>query len=328
MENQTINASQPSAPKFTEPKFFTRKTKRLIFYLSIVTFPCLYFCINYIYINIESILMAFKISYVDKEAGALKEAWDFTSNFKGIFKLFQEEDFVSVTNALKIYARCWVVKILSILFAYYVYKKFLFADLFKVYLFLPSIISSVVLVTVYKELCNTIFPKWFNLNYTLLDWERSDPFTWVMVYTLYMSAGGSILMYSGTMSSINESIVESAQLDGVTPIQEFWYITLPSIWPTFTTFTVSGLATIFTTAPALQVFFGLTEPIARKVHTVGYLIFVSTQQGTLSTLGAGTNVDILTLNEVSAIGMMITIVILPISIILRKVMTKYGPSVD
>lgn len=328
MENQTINAGQPSAPQFTEPKFLTRKNKRLIFYLSIVTFPCLYFLINYVYINIESILMAFKVTVVNKEAGRLEEIWDFKSNFIGIFELFKSEEYVSIINALKIYGMCWIVNILSIMFAYYVYKKFVLADLFKIYLFLPSIISSVVLVTVYKELCNTIIPKWLGLDYTLFDWERSDPFTWVMVYTLYMSAGGSILMYSGTMSSINESVVESAQLDGVTPLQEFWYITMPLIWPTFTTFTVSGLATIFTTAPALQVFFGLTEPIAKKVHTVGYLIFVSTQQGTLSTQGSGVTIDILTLNEVSAIGAMITLCILPISIVLRKVMTKYGPSVD
>ena len=341
MNNQTENFNQAQPEVFEVPKILTRKTKRLIFYSLVVAIPVLQFIIFYVYVNIESILMAFKttelltnpvtgLNYLEETFTWNLGTDKIFANFTRIFVELEKVEYYYITNALKNYALSFCTSgILSILFSYYVYKKFMFSGLFKVMLYLPSIVSSVVLVNVYSELVNNIVPNW--LNDMAGDPEKyksfleTDPYWWVILYALFMALGGHILMYTGTMSGINESVVESAQLDGVNAIQEFWYITLPLIYPTFVTFTVTGLATVLTSNPNLHTFFGMTGAFNNGTATLGYWIFASTKE---AINGGQSDGMLLSLNEVSAIGLMITAVILPISLGLKKVMTKYGPSVD
>ncbi len=58
----------------------------------------------------------------------------------------------------------------------------------------------------------------------------------IMFYSIYVSFGPRVLVYSSAMSGISESIIESAELDGVNTWQELVHIVLPSIWSTFVTF--------------------------------------------------------------------------------------------
>ena len=130
-------------------------------------------------------------------------------------------------------------------------------------------------------------------------------------------------MYTGTMSGIDDSIVEAAELDGVNAAQEFWYITLPLIYPTFVTFFVTGLAQIFVNDLGAFTFFGDTLPFSLKVHTIGFLIFSATKKG--STLDNAAS-DVISLNQVATMGLMITMITLPTTLLVKKYMTKWGPS--
>ncbi len=329
------NEQQPVAPEVKPPRMLTRKTKRLIFYSIMVALPFIQFLIFYVYVNIDSILMAFKVTYLDEKVGTYVQYWSF-DNFIGVFTFLKLRQWKPVTNALKIYAISFCTSgIMSVFFSYYVYKKFVLSGLFKVFLYLPAMVSSVVLTLVFRILMNSVVPDMINsmtgktqqtggLGPLLME----DPFPYLMGYSIFFSLGGHILMYTGAMSGINDSVVESAQLDGVNAIQEFWYITLPMIWPTFTTFTVTGLAGIFTNQFGLHTFYGDGAP--ENVSTLGYEIFVWTKKGAI--IGAGPDVEDtrrgLLLSEISAVGFCIMAVVLPISMTLKKVMTKLGPSVD
>ncbi len=328
MNNEIANMNkQPET--YEVPKILTRKTKRLIFYILMVSLPFAQFLLFYVYVHFNSILMAFKIDTIVGDH--IETQFTFLGNFEAVVRNFKSDEYVGIINSLKNYFITFFTSgIFSVFFSYYVYKKFALSGLFKIFLYLPTIISAVILVTIYKEIIGLVIPEAINdlfydgkvVKGNFLD---SDPYTWVLVYYIFMHFGGNILMYTGAMSGINESVVESAQLDGVNAIQEFIYITLPLIYPTFVTFTVTGVAAIFTAHPNLHTFFGVTGPFDHGIHTVGYLIFASVR---LSVQGDQGGEGYLTLNQVSALGLMITAVMLPLTLLLKKYMTKWGPSTD
>lgn len=329
MEQNNVpdNMEQPTAPQYNPPKILTRKTKRLIFYSLIVALPFLQFLIFYVYVNIDSILMAFRVTKL--EQGGYVEYWDFTANFIGVYDFLVARQWKPITVAARAYLISFFTSgIFSIFFSYYVYKKFMFSGLFKVFLYLPSMVSSVVLTLVFRTICNSVIPAMYydatgQVLGPLLMTDPNQTFAMLVGYSIFFSLGGHILMYTGTMGGINESVVESAQLDGVNPIQEFIFITLPLIWPTFVTFTVTGLAGIFTNQLGLHTFFGDGAPT--ELATLGYELFVWTKKG--SVIGNSADTGLL-LSEISATGLVIMAVILPTAMGLKKLLTKLGPSVD
>lgn len=332
MNNEMTNNTQPEKV-YAAPKFLTRKTKRLIFYTLMIALPFLQFLLFYVYVHIDSFAMAFRVEMIDHN-GLLHRYYSWDENFKAVFAYLKADEYIGITNSLRNYFITFFTSgILSIFFSYYVYKKFIGSGVFKVFLYLPSIISAIILVVVYKEILNRIIPTAYNEIFglegdqamnALLNSDK-DKYTWVLAYAIFMGFGGNILMYTGAMSGINESVVESAQLDGVNAFQEFWYITLPLIYPTFVTFTITGIAAIFTGHPNLHTFFGMADPFTYKIHTLGFTIFASVREGSIITTKAG---NLLSLTQVSALGLLISAVMLPTTLILKKVMTKYGPSTD
>lgn len=329
MEQNNVpdNMEQPTAPQVQPAKFLTRKTKRLIFYISMVSLPFIQFLIFYVYVNVDSILMAFRVTYIAD--GAYAERWTLTENFAGVYEFLSSRNWQPIIVSARAYLITFSTSgIFSIFFSYYVYKKFAFYGFFKIMLYLPSMISSVVLTLVFKTICNSVIPAMYYdaTGQSIGPLLMSDPnqtFNLIVGYSIFFSLGGHILMYSGAMGGINESVVESAQLDGVTPIQEFFYITLPLIWPTFVTFTVSGLAGIFTNQLGLHPFFGESAP--DELRSLGYELFVWTKKG--STIGQDLSKGLL-MSEIAAAGFLISAVVMPIAMLLKKVLTKYGPSVD
>lgn len=52
-------------------------------------------------------------------------------------------------------------------------------------------------------------------------------------------------MYLGSMNTISDSVIESAQLEGAGFFTEFFHIVLPLCYSTIVTFLVVGIASIF-----------------------------------------------------------------------------------
>ena len=115
------------------------------------------------------------------------------------------------------------------------------------------------------------------------------------------------------MSGISESIIESAQLDGVTPFKELVLIVLPSIWSTFVTFMVSAVVGIFTNQMSLFTFYGTNADVS--LYTFGYYLYRGAKIGTSSDYP-----------YLSAMGLLLTAVALPITLFTRWSLKKFGPS--
>ena len=138
-----------------------------------------------------------------------------------------------------------------------------------------------------------------------------------------MGFGVNVLTFTSTMSGVNESLIESAQLDGATLIEELWYIILPMIYPTVTTLLIVSFSHLFTEQFHLYTLFGTS---ANEMSTVGYYLYVQAQSSALSS--SEVSGVYLSYPILSAMGLIFTAIILPSTLITRNLIEKYGPSAD
>ena len=130
------------------------------------------------------------------------------------------------------------------------------------------------------------------------------------------------------MSSINESIEEAAQVDGVNSISELFYVTLPMIMPTLTTFIVLSIAELFVDQMSLLTFYDQFGADI-KLQTVGFYLFnlaYNSEVAPTSPRNPATNKGKLSYSELSAFGVMISAIIIPISFGVRKLLNKLDPN--
>lgn len=228
--------------------------------------------IFYFVVNINSILLAFK--QYDGASGqfmwsgeTLKQMFTALHTDKGmIFRL---------VNSLIMYGVSMVVVLpLSLLFSFYIYKKKPASKFFRTMLFLPSVVSPIVLSMLFGYFVDRAIPeimlKWFGKEVDGLLAGLDTQFSTVIVYNALLGFGVQVLMYANAMSGINDSTIEAARLDGANSMQEFWHISLPSIFPTLTTFVVVGVAGLFTNQLNLLGFFNTSANV--ETQSIGYYL--------------------------------------------------------
>lgn len=156
------------ASKLPKRKKQTRLThKRLkdgIFVHLILLLPIIQFCIFYIGVNLNSILMTFQT--YDGSA----YVWSGMSNFRLVYDQFIKMSVFGVTvkNSILSFVLIQLMSPVVLFFTFFIYRKFPGYRFFKIALFLPTIISSVIMVTVYKQFCEVAIPYLFK---TLLNKE-------------------------------------------------------------------------------------------------------------------------------------------------------------
>ena len=304
-----------------------RMRSKIIFYCVIMVLPLLPFCVFYIYTHINSFLLAFQ-KYGTTASG---RGYDITfagfDNFKAALGVLFERSHL-IKNSLIDYVICNLgIICLSLIFSFYVYKRFVGHNLFRVMLFMPQIISGVVFAILFRYIITNLYPDLVKAltgeNVVgFLHRDSQTIFTTLVFFSIWVGFGSNVLLFTGSMSGIDQSLVESASLDGVNLLQEFWYITLPMIFPTITTFLVTGIAGMFNNQMALYTFFGgAADP---KVQNLAYYIYVQTQKSDVIAPSS----EYLNYSEIVALGLLLTAVVLPTSLVLRKLLEKYGPRTD
>lgn len=291
-----------------------QKRHQFLFYLSFVALPSLQFLIFYIIVNFNSIALAFK-SYDVDTASYFFSGFD---NVKQVFTNFKTTDYLmpAVKNSLILYAFTLLVGIpLAIIFSYYIYKKGLFYGGFKVVLFMPQIVSGLVMVIIFMYFADLALPE-FVLKITgkEVDGLLTRPetrFGTILFYTIWVGFGTQVLMYTGAMGGISDSVIEAGKLDGVNSVQELVVIVVPLIYNTIATFIVVGMAGIFTNQMNLYSFYG--GGAEYRLYTLGYYMYSSA----LSAADAQ-------LPYLSAFGVVMTLIAAPITLLARFGFNKLG----
>lgn len=296
--------------------------KKLLFYCCLIAFPLLQYAVFYVYVNFNTIVLAFssydKISNTSTFVGF--------KNFADVFnEFFQSKEAVNFGIRFKNSVVNYLITTVvgtggSLFFSYYIYKKKIGGGLFKVILFLPHVIPGIVLASIYRfsvdtgivHMYNTVVSESNRISSLLND--ANTVYGTVLFYALFVSFGTQTMMYLGAMNKINPSITEAAELDGVSYTREFVSITIPCIFSTIATFLVVGLTAIFNSDLGLYNFFAGNAP--GEAQTLGFYLFRLTNDNKTNQVEWP---------FIAAMGLIFTVIVAPITIGLRKLMNKIDP---
>ena len=306
-------------------RIHNKRKQDLIFYIVMLAYPVLQFAIFYVGVNFNSILMAFQ--YFSGSTGKVDnytfyEGTKLFTNFITFFKRFQEgsgleemtlmHGYAFKNSFISYFAALIITTPVSLIFSYYIFKKFPLHGMMKVVLFAPSVICGMALIAIYTQFVEVVIPHIFtDLEIGLLA-NPATKFKTVLFYCIWLGFGGSILLYVGAMNNISDSVIEACKLDGANTLQEIWYIVLPLIYPTFVTFIVVGVGGIFTNQMGLYSFFG--EGATPDIQTFGYWFFVRTK-------AAGAK----DYPELAAVGLLMTAIVAPVTLLVKSALEKLGP---
>ena len=306
----------------TNTRLAKRRTRDMIFFSCLVALPLLHFFIFYICVNFNSILLAFK-SY-DSESGY---QWVGLQNFKNLFSDFKTltlYKYALKNSLLVFFVGTTVSTVLALFFSYYIYKKTTrMTKVFKVLLFMPSIIPAIAMATMFKQFAENAVPALigtiFHKEIQGLIQNPSTTMGTIIFYNVWIGFGVNLLLYLGAMNNISDSVSEAAQLDGATFFSEFFYITLPSVFGTIQTLLVVSIGGIFINQASLVSFFGTGAE--ESFFTVGYYLYKETVRISLGTSDAG-------LPQLAAFGLLLTFVTVPIVYLFNWLTKKFGPSTE
>lgn len=301
----------------TAKKKKSKTRKQFLFLIAITAVPLVQFAIFYVGVNLNSILLAFR--YYSFDTGYSFAGF---GNFERVFyeianNALYKTMFVNSLITYVVYVGVGIT--LALLFSYFIYKKMPLAGVFRIVLFLPSIISSVIMVLLFKYFTESAIPTLLNnffdieMSGFLSTTKTAQPV--LLFYMVWAGFGPQVLMFTGAMNNISDAVVESAQMDGITPVKEFVFITVPLIWPTFVTFMVVSVAGIFTNQLNLYSFFGTGA--TTSLWTFGYYLY---HQASMSNLPE--------YPFLAAVGILFTLIAVPLTFLVRWLLEKFGPSAD
>lgn len=297
----------------------TTKFNEILFIIVITAIPILLFLLGYVYVNISAIGLAFQ------EFNQETYSFHFVglSNIEKVINDVLHDDLISpmLGRSLIAYATNLLIGLpLNLIFAFVIYKKMPGHIFFQIILFLPSMVSSMVVTLMFQYSIDYILPdlvkNLFSYEMPNLLFEVDLIFPTLLFYRIWAGFGAALILYSGAMSAIPESIVESVQLNGITPLKEFWYITLPLIWKTISVFLVVEISGIFGEKLALLNFYG--KKADTNIQTLGYYFFQTVI----------TDESFASYPYASASGIVFTLVTVPITLLARWAFDRLGPSTE
>lgn len=296
---------------------------RLIFYIGLISLPLLQFLIFYVYVNFNSILLAFK-EYTITDTGQGTYIWVGFKNFTNFIQdLFNSQVLkYAVKNSMTLFLINMIFGVtLALMFSYYIFKKFPLSNTFKVMLFLPSIISSIVMVIMFKYFVESGVPSFFGKVFGKEVMgplsKSSTAFITIVFYNIWTGFGTGVLMYTGAMSRIPKTVIEAAEIDGVNQFQMFFKIILPLIYPTICTFLVVGIANLFMNQAALYSFFGTQADIQH--YTIGYFLFQKV---------VSDSTKLADYPYAAAAGIIFTLIAAPLTLLVKRFLDKFDPKAE
>lgn len=310
----------------TGKRIIIENKRKALFSVIMLAIPILHFLVFYLYINLSSFSLAFK-KYEIVEGTGLVSSFAKFDNFKDAFNLlFSASGWGKIKNSLIFESvNLFLVTPLTLIFAFYIYKKAFMGKFFKVMLFMPYILSEIIVATLYKYMTNNIIPyivqSWFGVEIPQLLADAKTQMATAIIFNIIMWFGINSLIYSSAMEDVNISMSEAAQLDGANVAQEFIYVTVPTIFPTIVTLFIVALAAVFTDQfRMLSLFYYLPGGL----DNMGFYLYMQASRADVIPNGAAD----LTYGALSAMGLLLSFIVIPVTLVTRHLLNKYGPRAD
>jgi len=300
-----------------QAKLSSNKTMDTLFIFAMLAIPIVHFLVFWLYVNFDSLLLSFRRIDIDNGGYYFTfqnfiQAWNMITTSGDIMQ-------TALSNTLATWAFGLFIQFpLSFFLTVFIYKKVLGNKIFIIFMFLPGMFSSVALGYLYSYFINPEGPVGYMLlNYFGLKVAPqflSTPSTVtpaLIFYLFYFGLPGNMLLFLGGMNRIPKEMLESACLDGCCFAREIFNFIIPLTWPTISTLIVFQVAGIFGAGGPVII---LTANI-KESWTIGYWQYK----------------EVVELNNFfvpSAIGLMFTLVAMPIVLIVKHYVNKIFADVE
>ncbi len=302
----------------------SNRTKDYLFICSLLILPLMQFVIFWLYLNISSIALAFQNEYTgsfslehfERFFAQISEDW---INNKGI-KIAIENTLITAV------LRMFVSMPLVVFVSFVLFKKYYGHMFFRIVFYIPGIVGTVITATMTTYILDAIGPvvqigSSLGVNWSLevlqtgllgnIGSARSTYF----ITSVLGIAGGTILLLTGALQKIPHDIFDAAKLDGVGLIKEFINIVLPCIWSTVGIMWLMTFAQVWGDYSRVML---LTNG-EYNTNNFAYYAFNSSLAATRGTEN---------FNYPAAIGVLMTMVIAPISLLFRWLSRKLVEPVE
>jgi ABC-type sugar transport system permease subunit len=191
--------------------------------------------------------------------------------------------------------------------------------LFRAMIFLPNVIATIALTTLWAFMYNPTFGV-MNSFFRLIGWKAGADFTFtsidhifyaMMIGLIWIEVGFYLVLLMAGMDKIPAEYYEAARMDGASLWQMFKNITVPLLWD------VISVATVLYAIFALKVFefpyaFTQIQP-PQQIYTVGIYLYIE---------GFGKRDPIYRLGYATAIGVVLLLSVVVIVVLLRRLMRR------
>lgn len=291
-----------------------RKWREYGFAYLVLAYPLALFIVFYLVVNFNSFLLAFQRLDVD-----YNYIWNGWGNFRAVWAdLVSPENKMLSLSFLNSFLRFILITAIgmpfNILFGYMIYRKMRGTGIFRLIVMLPSIISGMLMALMFQKLMYSLpsMLKTIGWNFPKMMSDDKYVFATTVFYSLWTGFGSSVIMYPNIMAGIDTEIIESAKIDGCSPLEELWYIIIPLIMPTITTFMVTGVAGIFNDMGPNYIFWDTTAPA--RASNIGYLIYAKVLADGPVQYG-----------YTAALGLICTLIAFPLTMLTKFLMEKADP---
>lgn len=186
--------------------------------------------------------IAYILRYSLYDSNGFKETWVGLKNFERLFTRDSAYWQSLGTTFILAFGKLALEIPLAMLLALFLNKGIKGTGFFRVALFLPAIISTAIcglifslMFASYNGIINTMLQNigwiqkpinWFSNRWTAL--------LVLGLASVWNNFGINMIFFLMALQSVPKELYESASIDGITPVKQFFSITLPMIGPTFT----------------------------------------------------------------------------------------------
>lgn len=296
-------------------KLSEAKKKEYLFVASLLAIPIICFLIFWVYVNLDSFLLAFQQREYGAGGGSSRLVFTL-DNFKRVFAgLGGGELIIPLRNTLLFFVVGMFITLpVSILMAYFVYKKIAGYKFFRTVTYLPNIITSAALVVLFQYTFMTGGPYDAILQLLGKPYEyplaNDNAIVLILIYNVIFGFGGNMVVLGGAMNAISVDVLEAGEIDGCNWFQELIYLIIPMVWPTISTIIVLSCAAFLSSS-------GPILAMTRGGYNTSSLAFLLYSYGT----GAVGSIP-QDIYYASALGLIMTAITFPIVVLLRKVLFR------
>lgn len=272
----------------------------IYFIYGLLIWPLIHFMVFWVYVNVATVENSF-FQYTIDGSRTFNGINNYIKVFTDIF--FKDSpnilNYRAFLNTLSIIPLALFINMpIMVFFAYFIYKKVAGFRVYRILLFTPAVISSVVLCLIFGAFVTPGGP--FDTILTAIGlggdgtgydtgiipisgWLADEKTAWgtLLVFSVICGISGYLIYFNSAMGRLPQEVFESAALDGASEVRQFFSIVVPMIWPIIITMSVQSVSSAFGWfMPTL-----LLSPGNKYSTTIGMIIVNQARSGEQSVTG-------------------------------------------